>query len=141
MARAAAGRVSIGDAIDRIGFGRFQKRLLGVCGVTWAADAAEVFLIAFALTGFKEEFGLSTAQAGLVVSSTFLGMLLGAWFWGTVSDRIGRRTGFQVTIAIFAVAGLASAFAPSAAWPALLRALPRLRPRRAPPPRLSPFAP
>jgi MFS transporter, putative metabolite:H+ symporter len=123
VARAAVGRLAIDDAIDRIGFGKFQKRLLAVCGVTWAADAAEVFLIAFALPGFMEEFQLSTAQAGLVVSSTFLGMLLGAWFWGALSDRIGRRTGFQITIAIFAVAGLASAFAPSALWLAALRAL------------------
>jgi len=111
----------IDDAIDRIGFGRFQKRLLAVCGVTWAADAAEVFLIAFALTGFKEEFGLSAGQAGLVVSSTFVGMFAGAWFWGTLSDRIGRRTGFQITIAIFAVFGLASAFAPSVWWLVFLR--------------------
>jgi len=111
----------IDDAIDRIGFGRFQKRLLGVCGVTWAADAAEVFLIAFALPGFKEEFALSSGEAGLVVSSTFLGMFIGAWFWGTLSDRIGRRTGFQITIAIFAIFGLASAFAPSVWWLAFLR--------------------
>jgi MFS transporter, putative metabolite:H+ symporter len=123
MAHASAGPLAIDDAIDRIGFGRFQKRLLAVCGVTWAADAAEVFLISFALLGFKEEFQLSTGQAGLVVSATFLGMLLGAWFWGTVSDKIGRRTGFQVTIAIFAVFGLASAFAPSALWLAVLRAM------------------
>src|SRR5919202_7046035 len=123
MAAAGAQRVSIDDAIDRIGFGRFQKRLLGVCGVTWAADAAEVFLISFALPGFSEEFDLSSAQAGLVVSATFLGMLVGAWFWGTMADRIGRRTGFQITIGIFAVFGLASAFAPSALWLAVLRAL------------------
>jgi putative MFS transporter len=123
VAAADAHRVTIDDAIDRIGFGRFQKRLLGVCGVTWAADAAEVFLISFALPGFSEEFGLSSSQAGLVVSSTFLGMLLGAWFWGTMADRIGRRTGFQITIGIFAVFGVASAFAPSALWLAVLRAM------------------
>jgi putative MFS transporter len=124
MATAAtSGSVTIDDAIDGIGFGRFQRRLLGICGVTWAADAAEVFLIAFALPGFREEFGLSAGEAGLVVSSTFLGMFVGAWFWGTVSDRIGRRTGFQITIGIFAVFGLLSAFAPSAIWLAVLRAL------------------
>jgi len=119
----ATGPLAIDDAIDRIGFGRFQKRLLAVCGVTWAADAAEVFLIAFALPGFKEEFGLSAGEAGLVVSSTFLGMFVGAWFWGTVSDRIGRRTGFQITIAIFAIFGLASAFAPSVLWLVVFRTL------------------
>jgi MFS transporter, putative metabolite:H+ symporter len=123
VSSAAAAPVTIDDAIDRIGFGKFQKRLLAVCGVTWAADAAEVFLIAFALPGFKEEFGLSSGEAGLVVSSTFLGMLVGAWFWGSISDKIGRRTGFQITIAIFAVFGLASAFAPSAIWLAVLRCL------------------
>jgi len=123
MARSAAGPVSLDDAIDRVGFGRFQRKLLAVCGVTWAADAAEVFLISFALPGFMAEFDLTKGQAGLVVSSTFLGMLLGAWFWGTISDRIGRRTGFQITILIFAVFGLASAFAPNAIWLAVLRAM------------------
>ncbi len=46
---ADVGAVPVQTAIDRIGFGRFQKRLLGVCGVPWAADSAEIFLIAFAL--------------------------------------------------------------------------------------------
>ena len=123
MASAAAAPLTIDNAIDRIGFGRFQKRLLAVCGVTWAADAAEVFLIAFALPGFMAEFDLTPAQAGLVVSSTFLGMLVGAWFWGSISDKIGRRTGFQITIAIFAVFGLASAFAPTVWWLVVLRCL------------------
>ncbi len=56
---ANAGAVPVQTAIDRIGFGRFQKRLLGVCGVTWAADAAEIFLIAFALPKITEDFGLT----------------------------------------------------------------------------------
>jgi hypothetical protein len=34
---AAARAIPVQEAIDQIGFGRFQKRLLGVCGVTWAA--------------------------------------------------------------------------------------------------------
>ena len=60
---AHAGAVPVQTAIDRIGFGRFQKRLLGVCGVTWAADAAEIFLIAFALPKITDDFGLSTFQS------------------------------------------------------------------------------
>jgi putative MFS transporter len=111
------------ELIDEIGFGRFQRRLLLVCGVTWAADAAELLAIGFALPGIREEFGLSASQAGLVASSTFVGMLLGAAFWGTVSDRIGRRTGFQATVLIFAVFGLASAFAPSVEALIVLRIL------------------
>jgi putative MFS transporter len=115
--------LSIQEAIDRIGFGRFQRRLLLVCGLTWAADAAEVLLIAFALPAVIQEFGLSTFEAGMVVTATFVGMLLGAWFWGSISDRIGRRSGFQLTVLIFAVFGAVSALSPNAAWLAVLRAL------------------
>lgn len=113
--------VTVQEAIDRIGFGRFQKRLLGVCGVTWAADGAEVLLLGFALPSIIGEFGITLPQGGLTVTATFAGMLVGAWFWGTISDYIGRRMGFQVTVLIFALFGLLSAFAPSWEWLLVLR--------------------
>jgi len=113
--------ISLQSAIDDLGFGPFQRRLLLVCGVTWAADAAEIFLIAFALPGIRKDFGLSTFGSAWVVTAGFLGMLVGAWFWGTISDRIGRRRGFTMTIGIFAVFGLLSAFAPNAVWLGVLR--------------------
>jgi MFS transporter, putative metabolite:H+ symporter len=113
--------VSVQQAIDKIGFGRFQKRLLGVCGVTWAADGAEVLLLGFALPSLIAEFGITPVQGGLTVTATFAGMLVGAWFWGTISDYIGRRMGFQVTVLIFALFGLLSAFAPSWEWLLVLR--------------------
>lgn len=50
--------LTLQDAIDHVGFGRFQWRLLLVCGVTWAADAAEILLIAFALPAITAEFGV-----------------------------------------------------------------------------------
>jgi putative MFS transporter len=55
-------------------------------------------LLGFALPAIIAEWKLSSAGAGLIVTSTFVGMLAGAWFWGTISDRIGRRTGFQLTV-------------------------------------------
>jgi putative MFS transporter len=112
---------TVQEAVDQIGFGRFQKRLLGVCGITWAADGAEVLLLGFALPSLIGEFGITTTQGGLTVTATFAGMLVGAWFWGTISDYIGRRMGFQVTVLIFAVFGLLSAFAPSWEWLLVLR--------------------
>jgi MFS transporter, putative metabolite:H+ symporter len=79
---AATPVLTVQDAIDRVGFVRFQRRLLLVCGVTWAADAAEILLLAFALPVISAEFSLSRAAGGLLITSTFLGMLIGAWFWG-----------------------------------------------------------
>lgn len=115
--------MSVQDAIDEIGYGPFQRRLLGVCGVTWAADAAEILLIGFALPSIQDEFGLGTVSGGLLAAVTFLGMLVGAWVWGPLSDRIGRRPGFMITVAIFAVFGLLSAFAPNPTWLLIFRAL------------------
>src|SRR5829696_4346926 len=94
----AAATIDVQDAIDHVGFGRFQRRLLLVCGITWAADAAELLAIGFALPGIREDFGLSTFEAGVVASAGFVGMLIGATFWGTIADRIGRRVGFQLTV-------------------------------------------
>jgi putative MFS transporter len=82
-----------------------------------------VLLLGFALPSLIGEFGITTTQAGLTVTATFAGMLVGAWFWGTISDYIGRRMGFQVTVLIFALFGLLSALAPSWEWLLVLRFL------------------
>ncbi|MDI6695385.1 MAG: MFS transporter [Anaerolineales bacterium] len=115
-------RLTYDQAIDQIGFGRFQRKLMWICGLGWAADAMEVLLIAFALPAISAEWDLSNAQKGLLGTAIFLGMLAGAWFWGWISDHIGRKTGFVSTIAIDSIFGLFSAFSPSFAWLVILRA-------------------
>src|ERR1700748_2296162 len=67
-----------------------------------ALDAADFAMFGAALPPIAREFGLGPAQAGLLATSGLFGAFLGALFWGTISDYIGRRTAFQVTIAIFA---------------------------------------
>jgi len=114
---------TIGGYVDRIGFGRFQTKLLFVCGAGWLADAWEVVLVAFVLPGIVSEWSLSGGEASLVASSIFIGMLLGAWFWGSVSDYVGRRFGFQATVLIDSVFGLLSALSPNFLVLALLRGL------------------
>lgn len=110
-------------AIEQVGFGRFQKRLMILCGLGWAADAMEVLLISFALPAIGQEWGLTAAQKGLLATAIFLGMLAGAWLWGYLSDRIGRKAGFISTVAIDSIFGLLSAFAPTFGWLVALRAL------------------
>ncbi len=105
--------LTLDDAIEHIGLGRFQWRLLGVNGLVWAGDAMEVIGIGFILSSIIATFGITPGQAGLVGSLFFAGMFAGAWFFGALADRIGRRRVFLVTIALNAVFALASAFAPS----------------------------
>ncbi|MFD2609284.1 MFS transporter [Deinococcus taklimakanensis] len=117
--------VSVDDVIDRLGLGPFQWRLLAICGLTWAADAMEVLLMGFALPGISAAFGLAagTADAKLLLSATFAGMLLGAWFWGWAADRLGRRTVFLTTVTLGVLFGLSGAFAPTVTLLVLARFL------------------
>lgn len=105
--------MSVSEALDRIGWGRFQRKLMWICGASWAADAMEVLLIGFAIPSLIADWGISRAQGGQLASSLFLGMLVGAWMWGMLSDYIGRKFGFVATIAIDSLFGLLSAFAPN----------------------------
>ncbi len=116
-------KLTLDEVIELVGFGRFQRRLFLICGAGWAADAMEVLLISFALPAIRREWGLTPAQAGLLATAIFLGMLAGAWFWGVLSDRLGRRLGFILTILVDSVFGLASAFSPNFTALLILRAL------------------
>ena len=115
--------VTIDQALGRIGIGPFQYRLLAIFGLVWAADAMQVLAIGFAAPSLAATFGLSIPQAIQAGTAFFLGMLLGAWGFGRLADRIGRRRVLIVTVLIDAVFGLASAFAPDFATLLVLRLL------------------
>ncbi|MCB9129068.1 MAG: MFS transporter [Ardenticatenales bacterium] len=101
------------DAINAVGFGNFQRKLMVICGLGWAADAMEILIIAFAIPAIALEWGITASQKGLLASAIFLGMLAGAWFWGGLADRIGRKVGFMATIGVDSIFGLLSALSPN----------------------------
>lgn len=110
--------LTVDDALARIGVGPFHYRLLAIFGLVWAADAMQVLAIGFAAPSLAATFGLTVPQAIQAGTAFFLGMLVGAWGFGRLADRIGRRNVLIVTVLIDAVFGLVSAFAGS--FPALL---------------------
>ena len=110
---AASGRVTLDGALTQIGVGAFQRRLLGIFGLVWAADAMQVLAVGFTAPGIARAFGLTVPQALQTGTLFFLGMMLGAWGFGRLADRVGRRTVLLVTVLLDATFGLLSAMAPS----------------------------
>ena len=105
--------LTIDEALAQGGAGRFQRRLLGIFGLVWAADAMQVIAIGFTAASIAASFGLTVPMALQTGTLFFLGMFVGAALFGRIADRIGRRNVLLLTVICDAVFGLASAFAPS----------------------------
>lgn len=89
--------------LERLPFSSWHRNffILAFCGIMF--DAADFAMFGAALPPIAREFGLGPAQAGLLATTGLIGAFLGALFWGTISDYIGRRTSFQATVGLFAV--------------------------------------
>src|SRR5258707_2965060 len=89
--------------LETLPFSKWHRNffILGFLGVMF--DAADFALFGAALPPIAREYGLGPAQAGFLATVGLIGAFLGALFWGTISDYIGRRVAFQATVGIFAV--------------------------------------
>ena len=96
----------------RLPFGRFHLLVIVALGITWILDGLEVTL-AGALAGELKEpaaLGLSNAQVGLAGSCYLCGAVAGALFFGWLTDRLGRKKLFTVTLAVYLLATAATGF-------------------------------
>jgi putative MFS transporter len=89
--------------LEQLPFSGWHRSFLTVAFFGTLFDAADFALFGAALPAIAREFHLGPAQAGLLATVGLVGAFVGALFWGTLSDYIGRRTAFQWTIGIFAV--------------------------------------
>lgn len=90
-------------------------------GIGMFFDGFDIYVAATVL-GAMLQSGFSTmAQNAQFVSVTFLGMMLGSFLTGFLGDRYGRRFSYQANLAIFGLASLAAAFAPTIGTLTLLR--------------------
>jgi len=107
-------RTQIPARLDRLPWSRFHWRVVTALGVTWVIDGLEVTLINAISPVLKrpDSLGLTGEDVGLLTTTYLVGAVLGSLLFGYLTDRLGRKKLFTVTLGLY----LASAFATAFAW-------------------------
>src|SRR6188472_4413222 len=116
---------SIPARLDNLRWSGFHTRVVLALGITWILDGLEVTL-AGALSGALKEsptLRFSNFDVGLANSAYLAGAVLGALGFGWLTDRIGRKKLFFITLAVYLSATAATALSWNVASYALFRFL------------------
>ncbi|KAG9792332.1 MFS general substrate transporter, partial [Aureobasidium melanogenum] len=97
----------VNKAIQDIGMGQYQWKLFVLCGFGWLADNLWLQGVALTLPSLSAEYGVSETNVRYTTLALFTGLCCGAAFWGTMSDIVGRRLAFNLTLFLTSVFGIA----------------------------------
>lgn len=135
----SSGTFTVEDALEHIGFGRTQVIMFLFVGIAWAGDGMEMMLLSYlgpevcphcfqhnnivtssctdmeqhAVLQLKCKWDLTPAQESWITSVVFIGMMIGSYSWGAISDRYGRKIGYFAPAVFTAAFGILSATAPN----------------------------
>jgi len=109
---AAVIETDIPARLDRLPWSRFHTLVVVALGITWILDGLEVTL-AGSIAGALQEspvLHFTAEEVGLVGTAYLIGAVTGAVLFGYLTDRLGRRKLFFVTLGLYLVATAATAF-------------------------------
>uniref|UniRef100_A0A8C3QBD0 Synaptic vesicle glycoprotein 2C n=1 Tax=Geospiza parvula TaxID=87175 RepID=A0A8C3QBD0_GEOPR len=86
--------------IQECGHGRFQWALFFVLGMALMADGVEVFVVGFVLPSAETDMCIPNSGSGWLGSIVYLGMMVGAFFWGGLADKVGRRQSLLICMSV-----------------------------------------
>uniref|UniRef100_A0A8C3AI88 Synaptic vesicle glycoprotein 2A n=1 Tax=Cyclopterus lumpus TaxID=8103 RepID=A0A8C3AI88_CYCLU len=96
--------------LQECGHGKFQWTLYFVLGLALMADGVEIFVVGFVLPSAEKDMCLSEPNKGMLGLIVYLGMMVGAFVWGCLADRIGRRQTLLISLSINSVFAFFSSF-------------------------------
>jgi len=102
---------------------RVQRNTFVACFLGWALDALDFFLLTFVLVPVSADFGQSIPQVAFAITLTLMMRPLGAFIFGLLGDKFGRRIPLMADIIFYSLMELLTAFAPNFTVFLILRAL------------------
>lgn len=113
IANANIARADFETAIEMTGYGKFHYYLLAICGLVSTSEEMDVISMSFILPSAQCDLDLNTQTKGWLNSIIFIGMMVGAYVWGSIADTLGRRKVLIVISFMNALCIVASSFCQS----------------------------
>jgi AAHS family benzoate transporter-like MFS transporter len=103
--------IDVATLLDGARFNSFHARLLFWGALIIIFDGYDLVIYGVVLPALMKDWGLTALQAGLLGSCALLGMMVGALFFGQLSDRIGRRKTITMCVVLFSGITVINGFA------------------------------
>lgn len=81
-----------------------RNKLLGLAGTGWMFDAMDVGILSFVIAAIALDWNLTPTEMGWIGSVNSIGMAVGAFVFGMLADRVGRKQVFMMTLILFSAA-------------------------------------
>jgi MFS transporter, SHS family, lactate transporter len=102
---------------------RNQRNTFFACFLGWALDAFDFFLLTFVMVQMASDFGKSIAEMSYAITLTLAMRPVGAFIFGLLGDRFGRRIPLMINIIFYSLMELLTAFSPNFTWLLIFRGL------------------
>src|SRR5213594_1914087 len=102
---------------------RNQRNTFLACFLGWALDAFDFFLLTFVIVPMARDFGTSIANLSYAITITLAMRPVGAFIFGLLGDRFGRRIPLMIDIVFYSLMELLTAFSPNYTTLLIFRAL------------------
>src|SRR5213076_3630644 len=102
---------------------RDQRNTFVACFLGWALDAFDFFLLTFVIVPMAHDFGKSIADLSYAITLTLAMRPVGAFIFGLLGDRSGRRIPLMIDIIFYSLMELLTAFSPNYTVLLIFRAL------------------
>src|SRR5579863_10238646 len=99
-------RTDVPARLDRLPWSAFHRLVVVALGITWVLDGLEVTLAGSVAAALQQSphLHLTSAEVGLTGTAYLSGAILGALFFGHLTDRLGRKRLFNVTLGVYLTA-------------------------------------